>query len=676
MEEAKSMSKIKNLKIRTRLLIAFMFVAIIMIGTFTIAVVDVNNTIAISDEVVEKVIDPLDWLLHARVLLESMKIDGRDILIETNAQKQGERLTETLAKLPKIRENMQAYYETIDPSWDDCFRIYGEITEQLDIYEANMKVFQTKIIRGDEDAGAYLTTNLSPISDKSLDLMAQLNGVRLDVGRNFIKDSNDSSRVALTWLIVCSVIGLALTVVSGIYLSISISNPILKCVDIMTKAGNGDFTVRLPSDYAAETGQLFASCNMLIEFSYTSVTNLWPVINKMRDAAQKMLDISTDMAVNSKELNNQTSTVSTATEEFSAGMTQSADSLSTASTHISAVASSIEEINSTISTVAAAAEETSTRVVQSSALVESIQGSIVKTSGSVKLVSDTFNSVAENVEEINKSILVVSEHSISAKNKMSNANEKATNTNEIIRRLEAASKQIGKIVSVINDIADQTNMLALNAAIEAAGAGEAGKGFMVVANEVKELAKQTADATDEIAAQIENMQKNVPEAVGAVSEITTFINGMTEFINSFAQEMGQQEKRSNLITEESTAAARRMNEIADEINSISENAQSVTKTVLDSTKGVNEIAKSTAELVVGTQEIAMNSERASNNINEINRAAKEMASGLVDISKNIQLINEESGKAQHSADSAKQSSEELIATANEMETFMKQFKVS
>ena len=670
------MNKFNNLKIKTRLLIAFMFVALIMIGTFTIAVVDVNHTISTSDEVVEKVIDPLDWLLHARVLLESMKIDGRDILIETNTQKQSERLTESLAKLPKIRENMQAYYETIDASWDDCFRIYGEISEQLDVYETNMRVFQTKILRGDEDAGAYLTASLSPISDKSLDLMAQLNGVRLDVGRNFIKNSNDSSRVALTWLIICSVIGLTLTVVSGIYLSISISNPILKCVDIMTKAGNGDFTVRLPSDYAAETGKLFASCNMLIEFSYTSVTNLWPVINKLRESAQKMLDISTDMAVNSKELNNQTSTVSTATEEFSAGMNQSAESLSTASTHISAVASSIEEINSTISTVAAAAEETSTRVDQSSALVENIQGSIVKASGSVKLVSDTFNSVAENVDEINKSILVVSEHSVNAKNKMSNANEKAKNTNEIIQRLEAASKQIGKIVSVISDIADQTNMLALNAAIEAAGAGEAGKGFMVVANEVKELAKQTADATDEIAAQIENMQKNVPEAVGAVSEITTFINGMTEFINSFAQEMSQQEKRSNLITEESAAAARRMNEIADEINSISENAQSVTKTVIDSTKGVNEIAKSTAELVVGTQEIAMNSERASNNINEINRAAKEMASGLGDISKNIQLINEESGKAQHSADSAKQSSEELITTANEMETFMKQFKVS
>jgi len=658
------------------MLIAFTFVAIIMLCTFTIAVVDVNDTVTTSEEVVARVIDPLDWLLHARVLLESMKIDGRDILIETDTQKQSVRLTESIAKLPRIRSNMLAYYNTIDASWDECFRLYGELIENLDVYETNMGVFRDKVMRGDEDASAYLTANLSPISDKSLDLMAQLNGVRLDVGRDFIETSNSNSRVTLIWLIVCSIVGLALTIFSGIFLSISISKPILKCVDIMTQAGNGDFTVRLPSDYGAETGQLFASCNMLIEFSYTSVTNLWPVINKLRESAQNMLAISSDMAINSKELNNQTSTVSTATEEFSAGMTQSANSLSTASSHISAVASSIEEINATISTVAAAAEETSTRVEQSSALVDSIQGSIVKTSDSVKLVSNTFNSVAESVDDINKSILLVSEHSVGAKNKMSDADEKAKNTNVIIGRLEDASKQIGKIVSVISNIADQTNMLALNAAIEAAGAGEAGKGFMVVANEVKELAKQTAEATDEIAAQIENMQRNVPEAVGAVSEITAIINGMTEYINSFAQEMSQQEKRSNQITEESAAAARRMNEIAVEINSISENAQSVTKTVIESTKGVNEIAKSTSELVVGTQEIAMNSERASNNMNEINRAANEMALGLVEISKNIQLINEESGKAQHSADSAKRSSEELLSTANDMETFMKQFKVS
>jgi len=481
-------------------------------------------------------------------------------------------------------------------------------------------------------------------------------------------------------LIILIIIFIAVAIAAGILLSLiippTITKPITILSEIMTKASEGDFTVRLPSDQGAEIGALFGNCNLLLEFNEAKVTQLSEVVKKMRNSAAKMLEISTDVAKNSAGLNEQTSSVSSTTEEFSAAMSQSSNALSTATAHISAVASSIEEINVTISTVAAAAEQTSTRVNQSSELVDTIQGSIVKASDSVSLVSDTFENVASRVEEINKSILVVSEHSEKARDKMSNADTKAKNTNEIIRRLEAASKQIGKIINVINDIADQTNMLALNAAIEAAGAGEAGKGFMVVANEVKELAKQTAEATDEIENHIENMQKNMPEAVSAVTEITEIISDMTEYVNSFATEMTVQEKRSDEIASESSAAAKRMKELSTEINGISENGAAVAKTVIDSTKGVNEIAKSTAELVIGTQEIAMNSERASNNINEINRAAKEIVAGLEDISKSIQLISHEAGAAMGSADATRQSSEELLETANDMDKFMSMIKIS
>jgi len=479
-----------------------------------------------------------------------------------------------------------------------------------------------------------------------------------------------------TLIIVFIIVAIAAGVLLSVLIPPTIVRPIRILASTLEKTVASDFTVRLPDKYGGEIGTLFDTTNTLLEFNDKNVSQLAGIVSQLRGSAEGMLTISTDMAANGKGLNAQTSSVSTATEEFSAAMTQSVGALSTASTHISAVASSIEEINSTISTVAAAAEETSARVNQSSELVDSIQNSIVKASDSVKMVSDAFNNVADSVDDISKSIVVVSEHSTDAKNQMSDAGIKAKNTNEIIRRLEAASKQIGKIISVINDIADQTNMLALNAAIEAAGAGEAGKGFMVVANEVKELAKQTADATDEIADHIENMQKNMPEAVGAVTEITAIIDGMIEYVNSFAAEMSHQEKRSDEITTESAAAAKRMNEIAAEIDSISENAKSVTRTVVDSTKGVNEIAKSTAELVIGTQEIAMNSERASNNISEITRTANEMVSGLVDISRNIQMINEEAGTSQLSADAAKNSSEELLKTANGMDELISKYKTS
>ena len=681
----------KDMKIKTKLIAAFAFIAALVLAVSVISVIDVIDTSTRNDEIYNMIVDPLDAVSKATIKMEKIKVDGRNILlkkydgdIDKSAQTMREDILESITLMTGYEKSIYIEnYDIVKPMHDEFMQQINEYLNLVEKFFDLLRDEKSYEAAGDMTAATgkhfaaidYLEGTLSPISEDCLTDLTNMSKLKLDKGRELTTQAIKNSKTTLFWLIVISVAGVCVAISFGLYFSLHISKPIMKCVELMNIATEGDFSLRFPDNYGAEIGELFNSCNMLNDFNKSSVTNMKTVIKQIRELSQDLLDISSYMASNSKGLSEQTSVVSTATEEFSAGMTQSSNSLSTASSHISAVASSIEEINSTISTVAAAAEETSTRVQQSSTLVDSIQTSISNASNSVNLVSDAFNRVAGSVDEINKSISLVSEHSLTAMDKMSDADEKAKGTNVIIQRLETASKQIGKIVSVISDIADQTNMLALNAAIEAAGAGEAGKGFMVVANEVKELAKQTADATDEIAEQIENMQKNMPEAVGAVSEIVVIINGMTEFMNSFTQEIAQQGKRSDQIADESAAAARRMNEITDEINRISENALSVTKTVVESSKGVNEIAKSTAELVIGSQEIAMNSERASNNISEINRAAKEMAAGLIDISKNIQLINDESGAVQDSADLTKRSSEELLKTASDLEEFISKFKI-
>jgi len=554
--------------------------------------------------------------------------------------------------------------------------LHSEIMADLRDYAAKLETYRAMIDAG-EDAGEYYTREISPLSDEILQGMTELNRSRLTRGNAVVMEDNENRlATAINNLIIITVIGLVLTIVFGIYFSISNTRPIVIGSKIIKKVAKGDFTATFPENYGAEFGEFFAVCNQLLDFNRTMIDGLRDASRTLRDSALALTSVSSQMETNSKVLSDKTSSVSTVTEEFSAGMTQSANSLFTATSHVSAVASSIEEINATISTVAAAAEETSTMVILSSSLVEDIKDSISKASDSVKHVSGVFSSVADSVDEISKSITVVSEQSNETRIKMSDADQKAQDTNDIIRSLEDSSRQISKIVNVINDIADQTNMLALNAAIEAAGAGEAGKGFMVVANEVKELAKQTTEATVEIADQIDSMQKNVPMAVSAVSEITTLISSMTEYINSFAQEMERQGKRSDQITEESIAAVREINEITDEINRITENAKSVTKAVADSTKGVNEIAKSTAELVIGAQEIAMNSERASNNMSEINNTAVEMSSGLVDISKNIHHLTDEAGEVNESASYTKDASEIILKIAGEMEDSVSRFKTS
>ena len=662
------MGKLRNIKIRTRMLLAFVFVSVLMICILLIAINDMRDTVERSDEVVTNVADPLSILVEARTILERGKVLGRDAVLLDDEAERDRQIDGIVTNISLVKELVGKFAETIQRA--EAIVLYEEFVERIDKYDLDMRTLK-EMLKAGEDVTDYINLTLSPNSDVLLDIMLQLNAIRLDLGREIINRTREATDDALVLLVTMSIIGVAASLVIGVLISISLSRPIMVGSELLLKVSKGDFTVEFPDNYGAEYGQFFTICNELMVFNRGSINSIRETSENMRKAAMSLMAISSDMDNNSKGLSEQTSSVNATVEEFSAGMTQSANTLSTVSTHISAVASSIEEINSTISTVAAAAEETSARAAQSSSLVESIQTSIQRASDSVDVVSNAFNSVADNVDEINKSIRVVSDHSVSAMNKVADADKKATNTNEIIQRLEAASKQINKIVGVISDIADQTNMLALNAAIEAAGAGEAGKGFMIVANEVKELAKQTAGATGEISDHIERMQKNMPEAVEAVQEITAIINGMTEYINSFANEIGQQGKLSDHISKESAEAARRMKELNTEIIRISENAQSVTRTVVDSTKGANEIAKSTAELVVGTQEIAMNSERASNNVREINRSAAEMASGLVDISRNISFINDEAGTVNKSASSTKEASEVILNMASEMEDSVK-----
>jgi len=664
---------IKNINMRTRLIFAFLLVAALMLSSLLLAIGNMRSMVtSISESNIETMIEPLKNMLEARVAMGEIVIKGFDISHENDPQQREVMFNEIHYKVTVIKDYMDVFYGSI--RFEESKNMYHNIIDSLNEYTDNLEIYREMINNG-EDADVFYSREISPRTDEILKNMTELNRSRLARGNTVVMTDNESKLTdAINRLIVITAIGVVITVIFGIYFSISNSRPIIIGSRLIKEVSKGDFTVKFPENYGAEFGGFFTECNRLIEFNRELVDDLRESAHTLREAAKVLAEVSSQMDDNSKVLNDKTSYVSVATEQFSAGMTQSTASLSTASSHIYAVASSIEEINATISTVAAAAEETSIRVEEANSHVDEIQRSIFKASSSVKLVSNVFNSVAESVNEINKSILTVSEQSETTKNRMSNADQKAKNTNEMILSLDAASKQIEKIITMISGIADQTNMLALNAAIEAAGAGEAGKGFMVVANEVKELAKQTSTATLEIAGHIENMQQKMPESVQAVSEITMIINTMTEYINSFAKEMSLQRERSDRITVDSASAASKMREIADEINSISINAQSVTKTAIDSTKGVNEIARSTAELALGAQDISSSSERASSNISEISRTATEMTSGIIDITKNVHLISEEADEVNQSAASTKKAGETILKIAGEMEDSIKRFK--
>ncbi|MEI6234370.1 MAG: methyl-accepting chemotaxis protein [Planctomycetota bacterium] len=240
-----------------------------------------------------------------------------------------------------------------------------------------------------------------------------------------------------------------------------------------------------------------------------------------------------------------------------------------------ALASSSEELTATAQQMAANAEETATQANTVSAASEQ--------------VSKNVQTVATGTEEMSASIKEIAKNANESAKVATNAVRVADQTNQIIGKLGVSSAEIGKVVKVITSIAQQTNLLALNATIEAARAGEAGKGFAVVANEVKELAKETAKATEDISQKIEAIQGDTTHAVKAIKDIGQIINQINEISNTIASAVEEQTATTNEI-------GRNVSEAAKGTGEISENISGVAKAASNTTVGASDTQRASASL--------------------------------------------------------------------------------
>jgi methyl-accepting chemotaxis protein len=224
----------------------------------------------------------------------------------------------------------------------------------------------------------------------------------------------------------------------------------------------------------------------------------------------------------------------------------------------------------------------------------SSQANIV--SAASEQVSKSVGSVATSAEEMNASIKEIARNAAEAARIASGAVKVAKETTETVNKLGDSSIEIGKVIKVITSIAQQTNLLALNATIGAARAGEAGKGFAVVANEVKELAKQTASATEDISQKIEAIQADTRGVVQAITEIGTIIQQINDYQNTTASAVEEQTATTNEIARSAAEAASGGNEIARNITSVSQAAKQTAQGASDSLESAKELSRLAAEL--------------------------------------------------------------------------------
>ena len=256
--------------------------------------------------------------------------------------------------------------------------------------------------------------------------------------------------------------------------------------------------------------------------------------------------------------------------------------INTVSQNAQALASSSEELTAVSQQMSSNSEETAA------------QSNVVAAAS--EQVSRNVATVATSAEEMSASAKEIAKNATEAAKVATQAVKVASDTNKTVAKLGESSIEIGKVIKVITSIAQQTNLLALNATIEAARAGEAGKGFAVVANEVKELAKQTASATEDISGKIEAIQNDTKAAVTAIDQIGKIINQINDIQNTIASAVEEQTATTNEIARNAGEAAKGSTEISKNIANVSAAAKNTTQGANNTLTAATELSKLAAEL--------------------------------------------------------------------------------
>ena len=289
--------------------------------------------------------------------------------------------------------------------------------------------------------------------------------------------------------------------------------------------GDGDLTKRIPVHGNDEIGILAGWFNQFLEKLTAIVVDLGRNSETVTAAAIELLSVSSQLADNSEDLTGRANTVAVASEEMSANM----------------------------NSVAAASEEISTNV-----------GMVTD---SAALMQESLMAVRSNCDQASKV-----------------SDEAATQINETTERVELLGKaavEISKITAVITEIADQTNLLALNATIEAARAGDAGKGFAVVAGEIKELARQTASATNEIHNKIDDIQNLTTTTVGDVDKVSAVFNEVKSVIDRIVATIAEQAANTDAVAGNIEQAARGLHEVNENVSQSSIVSREIAKDITE-----------------------------------------------------------------------------------------------
>jgi methyl-accepting chemotaxis protein len=349
-------------------------------------------------------------------------------------------------------------------------------------------------------------------------------------------------------LIMFSVLVGLMVVAASYVASRTIAGQLAKTVDFAKSVAAGDLGRTVAIEQDDEIGILAAELNRMAAHLRAMLENISGGVKTLITSSTGLSAISQQMAAGSEQSSEKARSVARAADQMNDNM--------------NAVSSASEQTSSNVQMVAAAAEE----------------------------MTATIDEIAGNMEK--------------GRRIADDAIDQAQTTSSQVDELGKAMADIGKVTEAIAEISEQTNLLALNATIEAARAGESGKGFAVVANEIKDLASQTADATQKIGGQISNIQMKTGDTVEKINRISSIIHDLCEIVNTVASAMEEQALATREISSNVNQAAAGNEEVSKHVAQTTEVSASIAQAINQVTQAAGEMATSSSQVHNNAQDLA------------------------------------------------------------------------